>query len=40
MQAEQQLRDTFLTKFGVDFDVPLSIECKVGDNWMEVKEYS
>jgi hypothetical protein len=39
-QTEQQLRDTFLTKFEVDFDVPFTLDYKVGDNWMEVKEYA
>mgnify|MGYP003111673158 FL=1 len=35
-EAEQELRQAFLQKFEVDFDVPLLLECKVGDNWMDV----
>ena len=34
--AEQQLRDVFLQKFEVDFDVPLVLDCKSGTNWMNV----
>ena len=35
--AEQQLRQVFLQKFEVDFDVPLSLDCKIGNNWMDVR---
>ncbi len=35
-ETEQQLRDTLLLRFQVDFDVPLTIECKTGPNWMDV----
>ena len=27
----------FLTKFEVDFTVPLAMDCKIGSNWMDVK---
>ena len=35
--TEQQLRAMFLTKFEVDFTVPLAMDCKIGSNWMDVK---
>jgi DNA polymerase I-like protein with 3'-5' exonuclease and polymerase domains len=35
-EAEQNLREEFFIKFQVDLDVPLSIECKMGPNWMDV----
>ena len=35
-EAEQSLREEFLGKFQVDLDVPLTIECKMGPNWMDV----
>ena len=35
-EAEQNLREEFLGKFQVDLDVPLTIECKMGPNWMDV----
>ena len=34
--AEQQLREVFLQKFEVDFDVPLVLDFKSGINWMNV----
>ena len=37
---EQQLRQSFLQRFEVDFTVPLVLECKIGNNWMELQEYS
>ena len=37
-EAEQQLRTSFLHRFEVDFTVPLAIECKIGKNWMELKD--
>ena len=40
MYVEQQLRKSFLQKFEVDFTVPLVLECKIGNNWMELQEYS
>ena len=38
--VEQRLRESFLQKFEVDFNVPLMLECKIGNNWMELQEYS
>ena len=38
--VEKELRSTIQLKFEMEFDVPLSMECKIGDNWMEVVEYS
>ena len=38
--VEQRLRESFLQKFEVDFNVPLMLECKIGSNWMELQEYS
>jgi DNA polymerase I-like protein with 3'-5' exonuclease and polymerase domains len=35
-ETEQQLKETLLLKFQVEFDVPLTIECKTGPNWMDV----
>tara|TARA_R110002110_G_scaffold135129_1_gene318971 strand:- start:5949 stop:7985 length:2037 start_codon:yes stop_codon:yes gene_type:complete len=35
-ETQQQLRPAFLERFGVDFDVPLELESKVGPNWMDV----
>tara|TARA_R100000306_G_C4380331_1_gene143955 strand:- start:1232 stop:3268 length:2037 start_codon:yes stop_codon:yes gene_type:complete len=37
MQTEQQLRDTFLSKFEVNFNVPFTLDYKIGNNWMAVK---
>jgi len=39
-QAEKYIRHQFLAKFQVDFDVPLIMECKIGENWMELEEYT
>ena len=40
IEAEQRIREQFKTKFEVDFDIPLIMECKMGENWMELQEYS
>ena len=40
IEAEQRIREQFQTKFEVDFDIPLIMECKMGENWMELQEYS
>ena len=39
-EVEKNIRDNFLSRLGVDFDVPLIMECKIGENWMELKEYA
>jgi DNA polymerase I-like protein with 3'-5' exonuclease and polymerase domains len=39
-EVENNIRNNFLTKLGVDFDVPLIMECKIGENWMELEEYA
>ena len=38
-RVEKQLQTVLNLKFAMQFDVPLSMECKIGDNWMEVVEY-
>ena len=35
-EAEQCLREEFLRRFQVDLDVPLTLEYKMGPNWMDV----
>jgi len=35
--TEQQLREVFLQKFEVDFNVPLELDCKIGNNWMDLR---
>jgi len=35
-EVEHQLHSMIQIKFEVDFDVPLVMDCKIGDNWMEV----
>jgi len=37
--VEKHLETALNLKFAMKFDVPLSMECKIGDNWMEVSEY-
>ena len=34
--AEEGIRNQFLSKFGVDFAVPLIMDFKIGENWMEL----
>ena len=38
-RVEKHLQTVLNLKFAMQFDVPLSMECKIGDNWMEVVEY-
>ena len=35
-QVEHQLRNMLNVKFQMNFDIPLIMDCKVGNNWMEV----
>ena len=39
-QVEKELRDMLNLKFQMNFDVPLIMDCKIGNNWMEVVEYA
>jgi len=38
--VENALQTMLGVKFELYFDVPLNMDCKIGDNWMEVAEYS
>ena len=38
--AETSIRPKFLSTFGIDFDVPLIMDCKIGKNWMELVDYA
>ena len=35
-ETQRGIRPAFLERFGVDFDVPLELDSKVGPNWMDV----
>tara|TARA_R110000823_G_scaffold2393_2_gene9723 strand:+ start:58 stop:798 length:741 start_codon:yes stop_codon:yes gene_type:complete len=35
-EVEHQLHSMLQIKFEMNFDVPLVMDCKIGDNWMEV----
>jgi len=39
-EVEKALRLILNTKFEVNFDVPLIMDCKIGNNWMEVIDYA
>jgi DNA polymerase I-like protein with 3'-5' exonuclease and polymerase domains len=39
-EVEKTLRSGLLNKLEVDFDVPLIMECKIGENWMELEQYA
>ena len=36
--ANQNLLDIINTKFGIDFNVPLLLEAKIGNNWLDTKD--
>ena len=40
IEVEKNIRNAFLSRLGVDFDVPLIMECKIGENWMELEQYA
>ena len=35
--AEEKIKPTLFNKFGIVFDVPLVMESKIGENWMELQ---
>jgi len=37
-QAEEILEDSLYRRFGIQFDIPLELECKIGKNWMEMQD--
>ena len=37
-QVEENLVTMIQLRWGIDFNVPLLLDAKVGDNWMETKE--
>ena len=39
-KVERELQRMISVKFEMQFDVPLSMECKIGNNWMEVIDYA
>jgi len=38
-QAEKFLDSCLYSRFGIEFDIPLELECKIGKNWMEMQDY-